>query len=234
MEGCVKQVVAERKNERLGEWMLSEFVVGRRKRLEKEREEAKRRMTKETKCSSERVGRAQWKDLFGNFSPKGMWEAGQQFIDKQWGEAIEDRLRQMEGVSDLDQLVEYNTPGSRDWETDGHKARRIFVEQVGSRFTHWEPQRRNERDEMNATIKRISDADLEHVDDAYQYPASESSEQAVLKFVKLRRLILREKVTSAKVFSATVYDLHECNEEFVCDAIQKSTTRSVINVNPRL
>ena len=234
MEEFVKQVVEKRQNERLGVRLWSEFGVEQRKRLEKEREDVKERMEKEMKISAERAEREgwAWRDQSRNFSPKVMWEAGQQFIDKKWGEAIGGtKVAFMEGEFHLEKLVENNTrPWSRglgSGDTDGDKAQRIFVEQVGSRFTRWQPQRRNERDEMNATIKRISDADPRHLDDAYQYP--KSSGHAVRKFVNLSFATLH-----AKFFSATVYDLRACNIEVICDVIQKSTTRSVISVPPDL
>ena len=229
MEECVKQVVTEWENDRLGVRLRSEFRVERRKRLKKEREEAKERMDKEMKNNAERAeaeGRA-WRDHSGDFSPKVMWEDGQQFIDKQWQEAIEGR--ETEGESRLDQLVESNTPRSSERESEKNKARRIFVEQVGSRFTHWQSQRRSERDEMDATIKRIRDADFVHLDDAYQYP--EPSWNTFGKFV---RLVPGLAVAPSKVFFATVYDLEGWGKEVICDVIQNSATRSVINVGPDL
>src|SRR6266446_3866679 len=38
----------------------------------------------------------------------------------------------------------------------------------------------------------------------------------------------------AKVCSATVYDVQGCNKDVICNVIKKSTTRSVINMDPDL
>ncbi len=67
MEECINIV----KEQQLEEWMQSEFAVGQRKRLEKEREQVKERMEKKMKDSAklaEEKGRA-WRDQQG-FSPR--------------------------------------------------------------------------------------------------------------------------------------------------------------------
>jgi hypothetical protein len=80
---------------------------------------------------------------------------------------------------------------------------------------------------MDATIKRISDADSKNLDDAYQYPHPDP--QAPLRFVDLRY-----SQSQGKFCSATVYDVESCNKNIICDVIEKSNTRSVVNVNPAL
>jgi len=229
MEECVKQIVTKEQNEQLKEWMRSEFAVGQQKRLEKERGHVKERMAKEMKISAECAeteGRA-WRDQYGNFSPKVMWEAGQKFINEQWEEAIKGRKVALAEELHLDQLVENNTPKSPSMENEEDKARCTFVELVRSRFKHWQSQHRNERHEMNVTIKHINNADIEHLNGAYQYP--KSSWLVISRFVESGFSQLQ-----AKICSATVYDMWRCNKDSMCNVIQKSTTHSVINVDPDL
>ncbi len=223
-EECINQIVEEQQNGSLGEWMQSEFVAGRQKRLEKERDQAKERMENAMKISAERAeaeGRA-WKDQ-GDFSPKRMWEAGQKFIDKQWRAAIESKKVFL--PPDLDELGEEITPRSIEWEDEERKARRTFVEQVRGRFKHWQHQRRNEKDEMDSIIERIGNADnhLYH----WQYP--ESDRWVPYKFVRLRH-----SQSTAQFLSATVYDVEHCDDDPIYGVIQKKTTRSVINVPSHL
>ena len=225
-EDCINQIVKERENGPLGEWMQSEFVVGRRKRLQKEREQAKERMENAMKMRAEHAeadGRA-WRNQ-GDFSPKGMWKAGQEFIDEQWKAAI--GSREVALPSDLDKLVEKSTPRSEEWEGEEPKARRIFVEQVRDRFEHWQHQHGNEKDEMDAIIERIRNADTNHLDDAYQYP--EWHWEVSDKF-----LVLRHSQSTARFCSATVYDVRLCDDDPIYDVIQKKTTRSMINVPSHL
>ncbi len=222
-EECINQIVKERENGPLGEWMHSEFVVGRQKRLEKEREQARERMKEETKVSAERAeseGRA-W-GVQEIFSPERMWEAGQKFIDKQWRAIIESKKVAL--PSDLGRLVKRITTWSEDRKDE---ARRTFVEQVRGRFKHWQHQRRNEKDEMDAIVERISNADTNHLDDAYQYPEWDS--QTTHKFVELWR-----SQSVAKFCSATLYDVSRCDDDPIYDVIQKKTTRSVIYVPSHL
>ena len=212
LQECFEKVVRERPNERLKGWMQSEFAIGRRKRLEKEREQAKERMEKEMMASAgrgEAEGRA-WRDQ-EDFSPKGMWEAGRGFIDEQWKAAIANKA--LAKVSHLDRLIEEKTPAPWD-----DTVRTDFVEQVRDRFKYWQHQRRNERDEMDATIKRIRDKDLK----AYQYQKSDA--RFTLRFVPHGRY------SQAKFFSATVYDVKACDEDIIRGLIRKGTTRSVIKV----
>ena len=65
-EEYINRIAEERQNGSLREWMQSEFGVGQRKRLEKEREQAKERMKEETKVSAERAeaeGRALFREI---------------------------------------------------------------------------------------------------------------------------------------------------------------------------
>ncbi len=222
-EGCIDQIVDERQNGSLGEWVQSEFVVGQRKRLEKEREQAEQRMENAMKVGAERAeaeGRV-WRDQ-QYFSPKKMWKAGKKFVDEQWRAAIEGR--EVALAADLDRLVENNTPRYEGWEDEDQF---IFVEQVRDRFKHWQHQRRNEKDEMDTIIERIRNADTNHLDDAYQYP--EWNGWVTYKFVDLWYL-----QSTAKFCSATVYDVYHCEDDLIYDVIQKKTTRSVINLPSRL
>jgi hypothetical protein len=227
MEKCIDEVAEERGNTRLKEWMLSEFVVGQRKRLEKERGEMKARMEEEMKAArgrAEREGQLlmdQWP-----FYPQKQWEAGLQFIDDKWSSSIEGGHSALENaVSDLDKLAKQNWVPT--WELMFND-RVTFLEQVRKRFDHWDPQRENERHEMDVTIKRISDADSKHLGDAYRYP--EPNQWVTYKFVNLCYL----ESALAKVCSAIVYNVEGCNIDTICDAIKKSTTRSVIKVDPAL
>jgi len=216
----INQIVKERENGPLEEWMQSEFVVGRQKRLEKERKQAKERMEKAMKDSAERAeaeGWA-WRDQ-SEFSSERMWEAGQKFIDEQWEAVIESR--EIASSSDLDRMVE------RDLQIWWDEARCIFVEQVGGRFQHWQHQRRHEKDEMDAIIKRIRNTNSNHLDYAYRYP--EWNVQVSYKFVELLH-----SQSVAKFLSAAVYNVEGCDDNNIYDVIQKKTTRSVINVPSRM
>jgi len=219
----INQIVKERENGSLEEWMQSEFVVGWQKRLEKEREQAKERMEEVMKVSVERAeaeGRA-WRDQ-DKFSPKTMWEAGQKFIDEQWEAVIESRG--VVSLPDLDRLVEHRTKWQ---EREDHRARDIFVKQVRGRFQHWQDQHENKKNEMDAVIKRIHNADTNYLDHAYNYPEWDSRVSS--KFVQLW---CRESL--AKFCSATVYDVKRCNDNNIYDIIRKETTRSVINIPSRM
>jgi hypothetical protein len=218
---CINQIVEERQNGLLGEWMLSEFAVERRRRLEKEREQAKERMETGMKVGAERA-KAEvrvWRDRL-RLCPKGIWEAGQEFINKQWEAAIESR--EVASASDLDQLIERNTLKSEWWEDEERKAQRIFVEQVRKRFKHWQHQHRNEKVAMDAIVEQIRNSY-----DAYQYP--EWYWRVTDKFVELQH-----SQSVAKLCSATVYDVDDCSDNTIKVVIQKETTRSVIKVPSRL
>jgi hypothetical protein len=112
----------------------------------------------------------------------------------------------------------------------GDKERFDFVKQVGQRFKHWHTQHENERREMDATIKRISETDNEHLDDAYQYP--QPGFQATGRFMWFVDVARSQSL--ANICSANVYDVGRCNQDVICAVIKKSTTRSVINVDPDL
>ncbi len=92
---------------------------------------------------------------------EAVWEAGQEFIDQQWEAAIESR--EVALAADLDRLVENKTPRN-EWKDEEYNARCIFGEQVRERFKQWRHQHGNEKDEMDAIIKRISNADTNHLD----------------------------------------------------------------------
>src|SRR6266511_2809594 len=127
MEKCIGQIMDERENEQLKRWMGSEFEVGRRKRLEKEREQAKERVEKEMKISAEHAEREgrEWRES------KKVWDKEQMFIDEQWRGVIEGR----EGVLKEDY---------QRWYSEGSQ-RRIFVDTVMTSFMHWRNQGKNER-----------------------------------------------------------------------------------------
>ena len=229
MEKCIDEVAEERGNRRLKKWMQSEFMIGRRKRLEKEREQMKERMEKEMKAARERAeteGRL-WRDQW-DFDPQDQWEAGRKFIDEKWCSSIEGGHSALENaVSDLEAKENGAQPGEFFSNEDIEK-RFTLLEQVRKRFDHLDPQREKERQEMDATIKRISDADSKHLGDAYQYPEPDS--RVTRRFVTLRYL----ESALAKFCSATVYDVEGCNINAICDVIKASTTRSVINMDPAL
>jgi hypothetical protein len=231
MEKCADQVAEERGNRRLKEWMQSEFVIGQRKRLEKERGEMKERMEEEMKAASERAegeGRL-WRDQWP-FYPQKQWEAGLKFIDDKWCSSIEGGPSALENaVSDLDKSAKENWDSPREiFASEETEERFALLEQVRKQFDHWDPQREKERHEMDATIKRISDADSKDLGDAYQYPKPDS--RVTQKFVNLCDL----ESALVKFCSATVYDVEGCDIDKVCDAIDRSTTRSVMNVDPAL
>jgi len=223
MEKCVNTIAEERGNQRLKEWMSSEFVIGQRKRLEKDKGQARERVEKEMKVASERAEREGrlWRKQ-GFFDPQNPWEAGLKFIDEQWAAGIEgEHLALGEVVSHFNELVKRNAPRTFSGEM---KTRLTFVEQVMQRFEHWHPQRENEWDLMDITIKRLSDADSEQ---DYQYPQPDP--QVTGRFVTLR-----PSQSQARLCSATVYDVEGRDKEFICDIIKKNTTRSVIGVDPAL
>ncbi|KDR69085.1 hypothetical protein GALMADRAFT_145807 [Galerina marginata CBS 339.88] len=227
MEVCINKVASERGNKRLKAWMWSEFAIGQRKRLEDEKAQAKERMEKEMKGASEHAEKEGWlwKDQ-KNFTPQ--WESGLKFIDQQWSAGIEGSHSALKNaVSELDRLVIHGA--RKRYELDNKEETRFtLVEQVSQRFRHWYYLRKNERLEMDATIQRISDADGEHPDDAYQYP--EPYNLATARFVTLYG-----RESFAKVWSATTYDAYNVdNLDFICEVIKMSTTRSVIDVDPDL
>ena len=216
-----KAVTAEEQgSRRLKEWMQSEFVIGQRKRLEKEREKTGERMEKEMKAASERAesGGRLWRDQ-GLFNPQSWWKAELESVDKQWRTGIEGGLMHIE--SDRDEL--HYDLGVLGGSNEGSST---FMAQVIRQFEHWHSQRENERREMDATITRIADADGGQLDGAYQYPEPNDS-PLTQRFVKLDDITPR---ALANLFSATVYDLSDC-EDIVWDDILKSTTHSVVNVD---
>jgi len=151
------------------------------------------------------------------------WEAGLEFIDNQWRRSIGGRDSTVMPHTAYDSDLDSDLDESHDWK------RHTFVEQVRRRFKHWNPQRENERRERDVTIKRIANADSKHLDEVYQYPEPNSS-PVTERFVKLKYIQPR---ALAKLSSATVYDLGGC-EDVVWDDILKSTTCSVVNVDPAL
>lgn len=223
MEECSATVAEKREDGQLKEWMRSEFVIGQRQRLEKEKGEAKERMEKARKSASERAEKEgrQWWDQ-GSYT----WGVGMNFIDKQWSAGIEGGDSALKNaVSALNELApkfSRMAAGSQ-----GGRIRLTFAEQVRKRFEYWHPQRENERQEMDATIQRINDADSLHLDGVYHYPETD--------FGVIRRFVDLVKKPLRKVYSATVYDVQSCDDKAdICDVIEKSTTRSVINVDPDL
>ncbi|KDR71527.1 hypothetical protein GALMADRAFT_253848 [Galerina marginata CBS 339.88] len=229
MKECM--IVEDRENGGLKEWMLSEFWIGRTKRLEKERRQAKDRMEKTMKDASERAEREgrPWSDReLEPFSPR--WKKALELIDKQWLAGIElqgDHAGLQDTASDeLDKQL-------RDirW---GRQEQVKFVKQFRQPFEHWHPRREIEQSEMDATIERISnlkaDSNGEDLDDAYQYPLPEQS--VTSKFVQLKYL---KSQRMARAYSATVYDVKDCDDkDLILDVIKMSNTRSVINVDPAL
>jgi len=222
-----KAVAAEEQgSRRLKEWMQSEFVIGQRKRLEKEREKTEERMEKEMKAASERAesGGRLWRDQ-GLSNPQRWWKAGLESIDKQWRTGIEGgHSAMMHTASDRDELnYDLLILGESD------EGSSTFVEQVRRQFEHWRSQRENGRRERDATITRIANADSGQLDGAYQYPEPNDS-PLTQRFVRLDDITPR---ALANLSPATVYDLCDC-EDIVWDDILKSTTHSVVNVHPAL
>jgi hypothetical protein len=189
----------------------------------REKWQARERVEKKMKVASERAEREGrlWRNQ-GFFNPQNPWEVGLKFIDEQWAAAIQGgHLALGEVVSHLNELVKRNAPRTFSGEM---KTRLTFVEQIMQRFEHWRPQRENEWHLMDATIKCLSDADSEQ---DYQYPQPDLQDTG--KFVTLRPW-----QSQARVCSATVYDVEGRDKEVICDIIKKSTTRSVIGVDPAL
>jgi hypothetical protein len=218
----------EQGSRRLKEWMQSEFVIGQRKRLEKEREKALERMEKEMKAASERAksGGRLWRDQgFSNLNPQRWWKVGLESIDEQWRTGIEGgHSAMMHTTSDREELnYDLLNLGESD------EGSSTFVAQVRRQFEHWHSQRENQRRERDATITGIADADSEQLDGAYQYPEPNDS-PLTQRFVKLDDITPR---ALANLSPATVYDLSDC-EDIVWDDILKSTTHSLVNVDPAL
>ena len=101
------------------------------------------------------------------------------------------------------------------------------MEEVRQKFERWDPQRVNERCEMDATIKRISDAASEHLDDAYQYPQPDW--RATYRLVNFKFL-----PPQTQFYSAMVYEVGNCDKDVLRNVVKKCTTRSVIDVHPSL
>ena len=182
MEDCIDKIAKGWRNQRLKEWMWSEFIIGQRKRLDQENGQRKERMEGEMKAASEwaeREGRL-WRDQ-GEFNPQYQWEDGMKFIDEKWAACIEGGHSALENVErDLKKLAKGNAP----WGFSGDSMK-TSVEQVRRRFKHcrWHPQRKSERCLMDSIIKRLSNADSEQ---DYQYPQPDL--QVTGKFVKLAPL----------------------------------------------
>ena len=220
MEDCIDKVAKGWGNQRLNEWMWSEFVIGQRKRLKEENWQRKERMEGEMRAASEwaeREGRL-WREQ-GQFNPQCQWEAGMRFIDEKWAAGIEGGHSALENVEfDLKKLAKGNAPWG--FNDDSMKT---SVEQARKRFKRcrWHPQRQNERCLMDSIIKRLNDADSEQ---DYQYPNPDP--QVTRNFVKLASLQLQSQVCAA-----LVYDVGGCDKQAIHDVIKKSTTRSVIRVD---
>ncbi|KDR66038.1 hypothetical protein GALMADRAFT_148204 [Galerina marginata CBS 339.88] len=217
MGECIIKVANGSGNERLKEWMWSEFVSGRRKRLEKERKEMKQRVESEMKAEAERakLGGRVWEEQ------ESQWGAALEFIDTRWSAEIEQRQpAPKNAASEINRLVEQHAAWPYSWEEP--IVMLTFVEPLRRRFRHWHNQRENERLEIDATIKRIGDANDSQWNYAYQYPQAKAL--AAARFV-----ILKYEESISKIFSATVYDVKGAIDDTIYDVIKKSTTRSVIN-----
>lgn len=228
MEGCISKIHSERKDDRLRDWMKSEFHVGQRMRLEKERQEAKERMEGTMRNASDRAERKgrSWK-VHGNlkkFVPK--WQDGQKFIEEQWSSAIDGGFSAQDSSLGLDTLINQNVP----WSSRADDQPRLrFIHSIKQRFSFWHPQREIERCEMDATIQAIHDPDAQrsrgHQERAYSYP--EPDREATRRFS-----MLKYSESKGKLCSAVVYDVRDCEQDVVNLVISKPTTQSVINVRP--
>lgn len=199
--------------------------------MEKEREEAKKRMMKAMKNASEEANREDrlWSGP-SIFLPQ--WEEAIQLIDNLWLAGANSRwddLRGAEGKLRFLPLKSKKRPGK------GHRKREDFLEKFRKRIFHetWRPQHNNEIQIMQETIERIrhvppanSTRDFE-LDAIYQYPYPENG--ATSMFVQLA-----ESSSKGKACSAVVYDAEGCSDEVVNEVVAKRTTRSVINVNPQI
>lgn len=103
---------------------------------------------------------------------------------------------------------------------------------------HWNPlQPVNERLMMKATFEHICNVPTQALHEptprqnlvqVYEFPKADL--QATDKFVSLLFLT----PSQAKACAAVLYDARDCDEEIVRNVVAKSTTRSVIRVNPKI
>lgn len=228
MDECIETVVQERQNERLRGWFTSEADIGWRKRLEYERDQAKKRMEEAGNTSADRAGKVERSNGEGGFHDVGrMWQVAEDFIDKKWTGAIEGGgLSWESSVSDLERLrlAEEKQHGGPE------NPRCTFVKELKPRFAHWDTQREKERHAMENTVKEIRKADFEKLDQAYTYPESSRLATAIhSRFAaNLSRFSRKDALFAVNHGSATVY-LVNGHDIGHCD-LQKSTARSVIGL----
>lgn len=234
MEECVAKL-EEGGKKHLRDWLWSEFWIGQRKRVEREREQAKARMIEEQKAAAgraEREGRP-WKDGVAFDNVGVTWQAGQEFIDRQWKKATQRGVSysEEEATFKLNKLVKKHEAVA--WDSQ-QMARLAFMEQLKPRFEHWNTKRAKERRAMEDTIERISKADFNDLDEAYYYPEAQAALAMHSRFTSLAGLSEKDRAFAAKYSSATVYDVWDCGIEVVRDFINSSSPRSLIKVRPNL
>lgn len=229
MEACISEVTRVRRERQMGVWMLSDMESGRGKRLEQEREGAKKRMERamrEASQQADKEGRS-WQDDPLDFLPR--WKNVMDFIDQQWLTGINGRSEGLNRAEvALNRLILEGEQGR--WSRDD---RHGYVERLKSQVSqeHWRSQHQIEEELMKSILDRVrrlpANIARTDLDTAYEYP--EPDTEATTKFAELLY-----SSSEGRACSALVYDALGCDKEAVCDVVAKDATRSVLNIDPEI
>jgi hypothetical protein len=98
------------------------------------------------------------------------------------------------------------------------------------RYERWDGQGHNERQMMQAQVDKIRDATFQTLSEAYSYPSARLTR--VIHSNAIGYTGSRDDIEIvAKLSCATVFDVKDWDKKLIGDVIQKSTTRSVLNVD---
>ncbi|KAH9477064.1 hypothetical protein JR316_0010980 [Psilocybe cubensis] len=229
LRGKMVAFCAQQEQEHLREWALTQFTIGRRKRLERERDQARERMNREMNSAeglAEEYGRP-WNQQ-GIFNPQGAWSHGMILMEGEWRDALQEDGQKPSGIADLKAYLERASDGWPFLFSDSHQTRFRFVKEVRQRLKqlNCDSHRNNERLVIDEKIERIRhtvySSDLQNV---YQYPIAYNSTCG--RFADLHGTTSLEL---AKLYASTVYGVQGCNNEIILEVIKNKTARSVTGV----
>ena len=240
----MQAVVRERKDEELEERLSSEFAIGRKKRLDSEFEGVKARLDEARKAAlathslnlnmkRSSSGAGEHEELLNQISGEiaRTWEGCMHQGMKDWRTLYDSMTAQIHKLQELDVgwwLLEVEESASE---------RRHLLPMLA----HWEVTRKSEQQVIDETIEGIRTAEQSKLDTSYHYPNSSSDTAARVhsRFMKLKlknssieaQDALEAQLSFPSVFDADSGDgVNDADTATILHVIQKSSTRSVINV----
>lgn len=228
MKLCTSIITGNGKDKQLESWMKSEYESGRRDRLLQDRYDTRHRLLTARNKSYELDHLVDPGPMRrSEFYPQ--WGTIIDFLDEEWQAGINYQwTKRVELEKKLETLIKKSEE-----EQAQFPERSDFLEQLKHQisYSNWRPQHKMEEELMKTAANNICNMPLnsqkEDLEKAYRYP--DKSSKAMARFV-----FLPFSIPHAKVCSAIVYDVFDCNKEAVCSVIARSTTCSVVRVDPQI